>query len=248
MTFSLSKIILPQKITRQGCSLFLKVKKRKWAEYGFGEYGFKRRAQWVFLALTEFRGESSVSSSQSIICVPKRTHRVFRRTHRVCRETQWASLSSLLRNSTLETAFRTRFLKNGLARLFTIENAPTCYKAPRRPDPEFPRKMPKKDPPARNAGLPEFTPKMPRKYRKNTPNWNTKNAHFRYFFGSLGVLSWGSRNSYFFGIFCGNSGSDHLGALQQVGAFKVICYLFVLNYVFFVPPFFLSKISRVLIG
>ena len=30
-----------------------------------------------FLALTEFRGESSVSSSQPIICVPERTHRVF---------------------------------------------------------------------------------------------------------------------------------------------------------------------------
>ena len=30
-----------------------------------------------FLALTEFWGESSVSSSQPIICVPKRTHRVF---------------------------------------------------------------------------------------------------------------------------------------------------------------------------
>ena len=30
-----------------------------------------------FLALTEFRGESSVSSSQPMICAPKRTHRVF---------------------------------------------------------------------------------------------------------------------------------------------------------------------------
>ena len=38
-----------------------------------------------FLVLTEFQGENSVSSSQPIICVPKRTHRVFRRTHRVCR-------------------------------------------------------------------------------------------------------------------------------------------------------------------
>ena len=41
-----------------------------------------------FLGLTEFRGANSVSSSQPIICVPKRTHRVFRRTHRVCPETQ----------------------------------------------------------------------------------------------------------------------------------------------------------------
>ena len=30
-----------------------------------------------FLALTEFRGESSVSPSQPFIRVPKRTHRVF---------------------------------------------------------------------------------------------------------------------------------------------------------------------------
>ena len=34
-----------------------------------------------FLALTEFQGESSVSSSQPIICVSKRTHRVFPGTH-----------------------------------------------------------------------------------------------------------------------------------------------------------------------
>ena len=37
-----------------------------------------------FFSLTEFRGANSVSSSQPIICVPKRTHRVCRRTHRVC--------------------------------------------------------------------------------------------------------------------------------------------------------------------
>ena len=58
------------------------------------------------LALTEFRGESSVSSSQPFICVPKRTHPIFRRTHRVSRKTQSGSVSSLLRNSTLETVFR----------------------------------------------------------------------------------------------------------------------------------------------
>ena len=41
-----------------------------------------------FLGLTEFRGGSSVSSSQPFICVQKRTHRVFPRTHRVCPKTQ----------------------------------------------------------------------------------------------------------------------------------------------------------------
>ena len=59
-----------------------------------------------FFALTEFRGENSVSSSQPIICVQKWTHRVFRRTHRVCPKTQWGSVSCLLRNSTLETVSR----------------------------------------------------------------------------------------------------------------------------------------------
>ena len=38
--------------------------------------------------LSEFWGESSVSSSQPIICMPKRTHRVLRSTHQVCRKTQ----------------------------------------------------------------------------------------------------------------------------------------------------------------
>ena len=47
---------------------------------GFGEYGFKHRAQCACWALTEFWGESSVRFCQPIICVPKRTHRVVRRT------------------------------------------------------------------------------------------------------------------------------------------------------------------------
>ena len=73
---------------------------------------FQTQAQWVFCALTEFRAENSVSSSKPIICVPKRTHwvcrgthRVFRGTHWVGRKTQWGSVSSLLRNNTLETVF-----------------------------------------------------------------------------------------------------------------------------------------------
>ena len=41
-----------------------------------------------FSGLSEFRGANSMSSSQPIICVPKRTHRVSRRTHRVCRRIQ----------------------------------------------------------------------------------------------------------------------------------------------------------------
>ena len=50
--------------------------------------------------------ENSASSSQPMICVPKRTHRVFRRAHWVCPRTQWGSVSSLLQNSTVETVFR----------------------------------------------------------------------------------------------------------------------------------------------
>ena len=43
-----------------------------------------------------------------------------------------------------------------------VENAPTCYRAPRWPDPEFPRKIPKKYLPARNSG----TQEIPQKYQK----------------------------------------------------------------------------------
>ena len=49
---------------------------------------FQTPSSVSFFGLTEFRGANSVSSSQPIICVPKRTHRVSRRTHRVCRRTQ----------------------------------------------------------------------------------------------------------------------------------------------------------------
>ena len=59
-----------------------------------------------FSGLTEFRGANSVSSSQPIICVPKRTHRVFRRTHRVCPKTQTA-LSS---ETVLSKQYSARFL------------------------------------------------------------------------------------------------------------------------------------------
>ena len=66
-----------------------------------------------------------------------------------------------------------------------FENAPTCYRAPRWPDPEFPRKIPKKYPRAEILEPQENTPKIPKKYQ---------NAHFLiflgYFFGIFGVF-WG---------------------------------------------------------
>ena len=64
---------------------------RKRVEYSFGdstESAVSNTELSEFFFLTEFRGENSVSSSQPMICVPKRTHRVFRRTHRVCPKTQ----------------------------------------------------------------------------------------------------------------------------------------------------------------
>ena len=80
------------------------------AWFGNGRIRFRRgRFQTPssvrFLALTELRGENSVSSPQPIICVPKWTHRVSRRTHRVCGKTQWGSVSSLHRNSVGEDRF-----------------------------------------------------------------------------------------------------------------------------------------------
>ena len=77
---------------------------RKQAEYGFREY-FQIPSSVSFFALTDFGGESSVSSSQHIICVPWRTHQLFRRTDPVWPNTQWGSVRSLIRNSTLETVF-----------------------------------------------------------------------------------------------------------------------------------------------
>ena len=51
-----------------------------------------------FFGLAEFRGANSVSSSQPIICVPKRTHRVFSQNSPSLPQN---SVSSLFRNSTL---------------------------------------------------------------------------------------------------------------------------------------------------
>ena len=54
----------------------------------------------------------------------------------------------------------------------------------------FHEKHRKKSPPARNSGLPEFTPKIARKYRKNIP----KIPKMR-IFGIFSVFSWRSRIS-----------------------------------------------------
>ena len=87
----------------------------------------------------------------------------------------------------------------------TVKNAPTCYRAPRWPDPDFPPRTPKKYTPNRNSGT-------ARKYPENT-----QNGHFWYFGGFSSVFSehflgkfWESRISgrgVFFGIFRVNAGS-----------------------------------------
>ena len=64
----------PSKVQSRHCSDCL------WSETGrirFRRVWFRTPNSVSFSALTEFRGESSVSSSRPIICVPKRTHRVF---------------------------------------------------------------------------------------------------------------------------------------------------------------------------
>ena len=58
-----------------------------WLENGrvrFRRVRFQTLSSLSFLALAEFQGESSVSSSRPTTCVPKRTHRVLCRPHRVC--------------------------------------------------------------------------------------------------------------------------------------------------------------------
>ena len=66
-----------------------------------------------------------------------------------------------------------------------VKDDPTCYRAPRWLDPEFPRKIPKKYPPTRNSDPKKIPRKIPKKYQ-------------RYFFGISGYLGakiWESRIS-----------------------------------------------------
>ena len=82
-----------------------------------------------FFALTEFRGENSVSSSQPTICVPKRAHRVFRRTHRVCpktREAQWLLFSETV----LSKQHAARFLQSRLKHSILTFRTPQKKKRP----------------------------------------------------------------------------------------------------------------------
>ena len=71
-----------------------------------------------------------------------------------------------------------------------LANAPTRH---------FHGKYRKKYPPARNSGLPEFTPKnTPKKYPKTILKIYPKWFFLLFFGGILGVFSWGSRTGLYF--------------------------------------------------
>ena len=75
----------------------------------------------LFLVVTKFRGESSVSSSQPIIYVPMYTHRVFRRTHRV-----WCRTHSVISSETVSVD-RKRGQRKGAASK-NVKNPQKCQK------------------------------------------------------------------------------------------------------------------------
>ena len=109
---------------------------------------------------------------------------------------------------------RLRLADLGVVNL-NFENAPTCYRAPKWPDPEFPRKIPKKYPPGRNSGTPRKYPQNAEKIPKMRI-FGILGVFFGYFQGILGVNSGSPEfraGGYFFGIFRGNSRSGHFGAL-----------------------------------
>ena len=79
---------------------------------------------------------------------------------------------------------------------FKVKNAPTCYRALRWPDLEFPRKIPKTPKFWTPRVYPQNTPKIAKKYPQNT-----KRAILGIVSVSSGVFSWGSRISAW-GVFC----------------------------------------------
>ena len=96
----------PKRLTNFHCFTWDMQYFRKRVEYGFGEYGFKHRTQWVFRgSLSSGEQTQWVPLSLLFVCQSELTE-FFAEPHRVCPETQWGSVSSLLRNSTLETVFR----------------------------------------------------------------------------------------------------------------------------------------------
>ena len=117
----------------------------KHAEYGFGEYGFTHRAQWVFWAsLSSGERAQWVPLSLLFVCESELTELCFA-TLRVCRRTQWGSVSSLLRDSALKTVFRP-FLQKCSRRLELSISKNTPHRRWRQGsgsvDPRFPAGLP----------------------------------------------------------------------------------------------------------
>ena len=73
------------------------------AEYGFGAYGFKHRAQWVFPPPNNrLRGLNEFLSAY-YLCAKANSPSFYSQNSQSLPQNSW---SSLLRNSTLEAAFR----------------------------------------------------------------------------------------------------------------------------------------------
>ena len=96
---------------------------------------------------------------------------------------------------------------------------PPPARDPRWPEPEFPAKMPEKYPLARNSGTPRKSPKIPETCPQRP--FLVFRGYFSGISGSFGGISGDPEcrvGGYLFGIFRGNSGSDHVGSLWQTGA------------------------------
>ena len=78
-----------------------RIKSLKWAEYCFGEHGFKHRSQWVFLP-SPSSGERAQWVPLSLFFVPEQTHRVSSQNSPSLPQN---SVRSLFWNSTLKTVF-----------------------------------------------------------------------------------------------------------------------------------------------
>ena len=97
--------------SRWGEGMYSWCRNRQNSETGriwFRRVRFQAPSSVSFFALSEFQGESSVSSPWPTTCAQKRTHRVFFcRTHPVCPKTQWTPSSE----TALSKQNSARFLK-----------------------------------------------------------------------------------------------------------------------------------------
>ena len=87
---------------------------------------------------------------------------------------------------------------NACGALPRVEKAPTCYRAPRWPDPEFPQKIPKKYRPlAETLWNPEKIPLNAPKLPQNTDICGISGVVVRYFGGIFSGPEFWARGRYF---------------------------------------------------